>query len=674
MKSKLLKKAVCWVTAMLMISVTVLPSLGAVSAETIEYAMFPGSVLKVTQGAYGEYNSYSHNGQGGYYQNAFDLAGNDNYFAPFSGTITQIKTSYNAVILQSDNKVYWADGSYDYMSVCFVHDNDISDLYVGKHVNQGEIFYQPGVKDPGGYTTGTHLHICVNRGQTTAGISIFSGDARPNEAFFLSQSTSIVQTGGYTWQTQAHTHSYNTYSHNSSAHPHNKCYTCSCGEVWENTSEPTFSSSCAECLSTVRPGIPGFTDLSGSYTDDDVITFNWSETENTTHYNLYIDTLIDDSFAEYEYIQNAEQGITRQLPEGLYKVRLTAYNSAYYETDGSDYLHTDSEEYNIVVTDSDKDPNEFGSWMTVLPEGVTEEDYIIESKTMYRYRDNTQYTEYGSWGAETVSATAPVESDTTKINSVTTYYNYYHYCCNYYDSMYNVDSIPYGSGSHYYHTLTLTYELSPSSVGDMGGATMYGSYTCEKGFKVWAQCTPFVTYEYRYVTRSATTVTNYGEWSSWQNEMPEAITNRDIEEAVFYRYKLRCAHENTCVLNRVEPTCTAAGYSGDTVCSDCGATVSSGSELELLEHNYISNVIEPTTEAQGYTVHICSGCNDAYVDSFVSALVPGDINGDGIITAEDLAALRKALLFDSFDKLCDLNGNGKLDVCDLIRLKKSLTA
>lgn len=197
---KLLKKTLSVVLVVLILTASVVLNATFVYADSYETAIFPGGVLKVTQGAYGEYNSYSHNGQGGYYQNAFDLVGNSNYVAPFSGSITKIKTSYNAVIFQSDDKVYWADGSLDYMSVCFVHDNDISDLYVGKHINQGEIFYQPGVKDPGGYTTGTHLHICVNRGKTNAGLSIFSGDVRPNEAFFLNSNTSVQQTGGYSWK------------------------------------------------------------------------------------------------------------------------------------------------------------------------------------------------------------------------------------------------------------------------------------------------------------------------------------------------------------------------------------------------------------------------------------------------------------------------------------------
>lgn len=88
------KRILSLVLAVLMIA-TLLPV--SASADSVEYAMFPGDVVYVTQGAWG---SYSHSNQ-----NAFDLANNSNYRAPFSGTITQIKTSYNAVVLQSDNKV-----------------------------------------------------------------------------------------------------------------------------------------------------------------------------------------------------------------------------------------------------------------------------------------------------------------------------------------------------------------------------------------------------------------------------------------------------------------------------------------------------------------------------------------------------------------------------------------
>ena len=163
-------------------------------AVDYEYAMFPGSTLKVTQGAFNEYNAFSHSKQ-----NAFDLGGNNNYAAPFSGTITKIYKDFNAVVLQSDDKVYWANGVLDYMSVCFVHDNDISNLSVGTHLKQGEVFYQPGVKDPNGTTTGTHLHLCVNKGKTNAAIPYFSGDTRPNEALYITDDTVVKQTGNYKW-------------------------------------------------------------------------------------------------------------------------------------------------------------------------------------------------------------------------------------------------------------------------------------------------------------------------------------------------------------------------------------------------------------------------------------------------------------------------------------------
>ena len=162
------------------------------SAAGFETAYFPGGVLQVTQGAYNQFNGYSHGSQ-----NAFDLGGNSNYVAPFTGKIVSIYNAYNVVTLQSTNKVYYADGTLDYMTVSFVHDNDIRDLYVGKTIKQGTVFYQPGVKDPTGKTTGTHLHIAVKRGRVNN--YFFSGDVYPNDAFWLKKGTSIKQRGGYAW-------------------------------------------------------------------------------------------------------------------------------------------------------------------------------------------------------------------------------------------------------------------------------------------------------------------------------------------------------------------------------------------------------------------------------------------------------------------------------------------
>lgn len=162
------------------------------SAASYETAYFPGSILKVTQGAYNQFNGYSHGSQ-----NAFDLGGNSNYVAPFTGKIVDIWSAYNVVTLQSTNKVYYADGTLDYMTVSFVHDNNISNLKEGMIIKQGTVFYQPGTKDPTGKTTGTHLHIAVKRGKVNS--YFFSGNVYPNDAFWLKSTTSISQRGGYAW-------------------------------------------------------------------------------------------------------------------------------------------------------------------------------------------------------------------------------------------------------------------------------------------------------------------------------------------------------------------------------------------------------------------------------------------------------------------------------------------
>ncbi len=176
------------------------------SAAGFETAYFPGGVLQVTQGAYNQFNGYSHGSQ-----NAFDLGGNSNYAAPFTGKIVSIYKDYNVVTLQSTNKVYYADGTLDYMTVSFVHDNNISDLYVGKTIKQGTVFYQPGVKDPTGKTTGTHLHIAVKRGRVNN--YFFSGDVYPNDAFWLKKNTTIRQRGGYAWAVEYHPDIYDMRKH-----------------------------------------------------------------------------------------------------------------------------------------------------------------------------------------------------------------------------------------------------------------------------------------------------------------------------------------------------------------------------------------------------------------------------------------------------------------------------
>lgn len=157
-----------------------------------EYAMFPNSTVYVSQKAYG---SYSHSGK-----NVTDIVPDGRLVAPFSGTIRYIDKSWGYCILESDNKVVYADGTIDYMCVGFMHDNNISNLKVGKHINQGEAFYDKGTKaGPGGSKiTGAHVHIIVMKGSFKSSMkSRYSsrGNVYIYNAFWLAPGTKITKSG-----------------------------------------------------------------------------------------------------------------------------------------------------------------------------------------------------------------------------------------------------------------------------------------------------------------------------------------------------------------------------------------------------------------------------------------------------------------------------------------------
>lgn len=124
----------------------------------MEKAILNIKELKVTQGMNG---SYSHKGD-----LAIDIGSCCSYLkAPFTGIIKRIYKNCNAVWLQSKDKVEYADGTIDYMTILTIHDNDVSNLKVGQIIKQGEIYYHPGTK---GQVTGSHIHMAVGKGKYIA--------------------------------------------------------------------------------------------------------------------------------------------------------------------------------------------------------------------------------------------------------------------------------------------------------------------------------------------------------------------------------------------------------------------------------------------------------------------------------------------------------------------------
>lgn len=116
-----------------------------------------------------------------------------------------------------------------------------------------------------------------------------------------------------------------------------------------------------------------------------------------------------------------------------------------------------------------------------------------------------------------------------------------------------------------------------------------------------------------------------------------------------YTQSTTCSHANTYLSGYLAATCTTAGYTGDTKCSDCGETIAYGKTIPATGHSYgdwthndataeassthsktcanCSDVVTeacsftdvvtpPTTTSQGYTTHTCDLCGYSYKDNY----------------------------------------------------------
>lgn len=158
-----------------------------------EKAWFPAPVMRLTQIAY---ESYSHKNI-----NAIDIAPGGRVFAPFTGKVVYKNPRWGYVLLQSVDKVYYADGTLDYMTVGFMHDSDISDLSDGMTIQQGQGFYDAGgmgAGKPNAYAK--HVEIGVFRGRINTPpnpSNLSNGEVFAYDAFFVNatKTPSITNAG-----------------------------------------------------------------------------------------------------------------------------------------------------------------------------------------------------------------------------------------------------------------------------------------------------------------------------------------------------------------------------------------------------------------------------------------------------------------------------------------------
>jgi len=107
----------------------------------------------------------------------------------------------------------------------------------------------------------------------------------------------------------------------------------------------------------------------------------------------------------------------------------------------------------------------------------------------------------------------------------------------------------------------------------------------------------------------------------------------------------------TEIKGAISATCTKQGYTGDTVCLDCGNVVSFGTETKLADHNYID--------------HICDSCG-------VSRL--GDVNNDGVVNLTDCVRIKAHFLGTNILEgialeVGDVTKDGIINSTDYLRIK-----
>lgn len=167
----------------------------------MEKPIFPSKYMRITQG----YNIGTHKDS-----YAIDNAGKDSgigdIYAPFTGIIKKIyPNDANEVWIESVEPVEYPDGTIDYMTVMFAHNDDVSNLFVGKKIKQFEIFYKEGTK---GNATGNHCHIECGLGKyngtgwhkNNSNYWSINNGKKPEECLWITDDIVVLNSNNYNFK------------------------------------------------------------------------------------------------------------------------------------------------------------------------------------------------------------------------------------------------------------------------------------------------------------------------------------------------------------------------------------------------------------------------------------------------------------------------------------------
>ena len=155
---------------------------------------------------------------------------------------------------------------------------------------------------------------------------------------------------------------------------------------------------------------------------------------------------------------------------------------------------------------------------------------------------------------------------------------------------------------------------------DMPGDVMSVAYKCKKVSDVALDRENWVWQDSELETAldvgvetTATAVYTGADQGNYENE---TVTVKITRSA--------CEHPKTVVRDAAEATCTVAGYTGDTYCTECGVLTASGTVISAKGHSYTSEITkQPTTTEEGIRTYTCKNCSHQYTET-VAKLDGGD--------------------------------------------------
>lgn len=115
-----------------------------------------------------------------------------------------------------------------------------------------------------------------------------------------------------------------------------------------------------------------------------------------------------------------------------------------------------------------------------------------------------------------------------------------------------------------------------------------------------------------FILSNINSVCYSGTKSQWE-KIVIATENDKLSNASFF-YHTHNSSLETEIINASPASCFDCGYTGDLCYVECGFVIENGETIDPYgEHDWTETIVEPSCISKGYTLHICSRCNERYV-------------------------------------------------------------